>query len=84
MQHADPDLTPAGIATRLEQMRERIPLGNVKWFPSTVRLLLQRAERMGMISDLSLGSTLRLDAGTTRSYSRSKGDDHDCQIFDFP
>ena len=49
MRHADPDLTLKGIADRLEQMRERTPRGNVKWFPSTVRLLLQRAEKMGMV-----------------------------------
>ena len=49
MRHADSDLTLAGIATRLEQMRERTPRGNAKWFPSTVRLLLQRAEKKGMI-----------------------------------
>ena len=48
MRHADPDLTLAGIATRLEQMRERTPRGNTKWYPSTVRMLLQRAEKMGM------------------------------------
>jgi hypothetical protein len=48
MRHADPDVTLAGIATRLEQMRERTPRGNTKWYPSTVRLLLQRAEKMGM------------------------------------
>lgn len=49
MRHADPDLTLAGIAKRLEDMRERTPRGNAKWFPSTVRLLLQRAEKNGMI-----------------------------------
>lgn len=50
MRHADPDVTLAGIATRLEQMRERTPRGNTKWYPLTVRLLLQRAEKMGMIA----------------------------------
>jgi hypothetical protein len=49
MRHADPDLALAGIATRLEQMRERTPRGNGKWFSSTVRMLLQRAEKRGMI-----------------------------------
>ena len=49
MCHADPDLTLTGIVSRLEQMRESTPRGNAKWFPSTVRLLLQRAEKMGMI-----------------------------------
>lgn len=48
MRHADPDLTLAGIASRLEQMRESTPRGNAKWFPSTIRLL-QRAEKKGMI-----------------------------------
>lgn len=48
MRHADPDLTLAGIATRLEAMRERTPRGGTKWYPSSVRMLLQRAEKMGM------------------------------------
>lgn len=55
MRHADPDLTLAGIATRLEQMRERTPRGNAKWFPATVRMLLQRAGRMGMVGGASEG-----------------------------
>ena len=48
MRQADPDLTLAGIASRLEAMRERTPRGNSRWYPSTVRMLLQRAEKMGM------------------------------------
>lgn len=54
MRHADPDLMLAGIASRLEQMRESTPRGNAKWFPSTVRLL-QRAEKKGMIMDAGEG-----------------------------
>ena len=49
MRHADPDLTLAGIAIRLDQVRERTPRGNGKWFPSIVRMLLQRAEKKGTI-----------------------------------
>lgn len=49
MRHADPDLTLAGIATRLENMRERTPRGSSKWYPSSVRSLLLRAEKMGLI-----------------------------------
>ena len=45
MRHADPYLTLADIASRLEQTRERTPRGNTKWFPLTGRLLLQCAER---------------------------------------
>lgn len=48
MRHADPDLTLAGIATGLEAMRERTLRGGTKWYPSSVRMLLQRAERMGL------------------------------------
>ena len=50
MRHADPDLTLAGIAKRLEDMRERTPLGSAKWYPSSVRALLLRAEKMGLIA----------------------------------
>ena len=52
MRHADPDLTLAGIATRLEQMRERTPRGGGRWYTSSVRMLLIRAEKMGVISGL--------------------------------
>jgi hypothetical protein len=50
MRHADPDLTLAGIAKRLEDMRERTPRGSSKWYPSSVRALLMRAERLGLIA----------------------------------
>ncbi len=51
MRHADPDLTLAGIARRLEDMRERTPRGSARWYPSSVRLLLRRAEKRGMIGE---------------------------------
>ena len=50
MRHADPDLTLAGIAKRLEDMRERTPRGSSRWYPSSVRSLLLRAERLGLIT----------------------------------
>lgn len=55
MRHADPELTLAGIASRLEATRERTPRGNGKWYPSTVRMLLQRADRMGIVGGASEG-----------------------------
>ena len=55
MHHADLNLSPEGVAARLEQMRVRTPWGNVKWFPSTVGLLLQRAEKTGLIDSASDG-----------------------------
>ncbi|WP_188716070.1 hypothetical protein [Paracoccus acridae] len=36
MRHADPDRTLAGIAKRLEHMRERTLRGCAKWYPSSV------------------------------------------------
>ena len=48
MRLADPGLTLAGIAERLEQMRERTPRGSSKWYPSSVRTLLQRAAKQGV------------------------------------
>ncbi|WP_207100199.1 recombinase family protein [Paracoccus shandongensis] len=55
MRHADPHLTLKGIADRLEAMREPTPRGNSKWYPSTVRMLFQRAERMGMVDGTTEG-----------------------------
>ena len=37
-------------AKRLEDMRERTPRGSSKWYPSSVRSLLLRAERSGLIT----------------------------------
>lgn len=46
---ADPSITLQAICDRLESMRERTPRGRVKWQPSSVRMLLQRAEKLGLI-----------------------------------
>lgn len=46
---ADPDITLQAICDRLEAMRERTPRGRSKWQPSSVRMLLERAERLGLL-----------------------------------
>ncbi len=46
---ADPDLTLKGICDRLEAMRERTPRGRTNWQPSSVRMLLERAKKHGML-----------------------------------
>ncbi|MGP9804910.1 recombinase family protein [Paracoccus sp. NSM] len=46
---ADPDITLQAICDRLEAMRERTPRGRTRWQPSSVRMLLQRAERLGLL-----------------------------------
>ncbi|MFN3273215.1 MAG: recombinase family protein [Paracoccus sp. (in: a-proteobacteria)] len=47
---ADPDITLQAICTRLEAMRERTPRGRTSWQPSSVRMLLERAVRLGLLS----------------------------------
>ena len=46
---ADPEITLQAICDRLEAMRERTPRGRSKWQPSSVRMLLDRAERLGLL-----------------------------------
>ncbi len=46
---ADPDITLQAICTRLEAMRERTPRGRTSWQPSSVKMLLDRAERLGLL-----------------------------------
>ena len=46
---ADPGITLQAICERLQAMRERTPRGRKSWQPSSVKILLQRAERLGMI-----------------------------------
>ena len=46
---ADPDITLQAICARLEAMRERTPRGRTSWQPSSVRMLLARAERLGLL-----------------------------------
>jgi hypothetical protein len=48
---ADPDITLQAICDRLEAMRERTPRGRTHWQPSSVRMLLQRAEKLGFLQD---------------------------------
>ena len=46
---ADPDITLQAICDRLEAMRERTPRGRTSWQPSSVKMLLERAERLGLL-----------------------------------
>lgn len=47
---ADPEITLQGIGQRLEQMRERTPRGRDKWQSSSVRMLVDRARKQGLLS----------------------------------
>ena len=46
---ADPEITLQAICDRLESMRERTPRGRTSWQPSSVRMLLRRAEKLGLL-----------------------------------
>jgi hypothetical protein len=50
---AAPDRTLQQIASQLEGMRERTPRGGTRWHASSVRQLLQRAERLGLLGAAS-------------------------------
>jgi hypothetical protein len=45
---ADPEVTLQAICQRLETMRERTPRGRTKWQPSSVKMPLERAARLGL------------------------------------
>ncbi len=51
---AAPDRTLQQIASQLETMRERTPRGGTRWHPSSVRHLLARAERLGLVGNPSV------------------------------
>jgi hypothetical protein len=45
---ADPGITLQAICERLQAMRARTTRGRKSWQPSSVKMLLERAERLGM------------------------------------
>jgi len=50
---AAPGMTLRQVATQLEAMHERTPRGGTRWHPSSVRNLLQQAERRGLLAPLA-------------------------------
>ena len=53
---AAPDRTLQQIAAQLETMRERTLRGGTRWHPSSVKHLLDKAERRGLAGNASLGA----------------------------
>ena len=47
---ADPDITLQAICNRLEAMREPTPRGRTGWQPSSVKMLLERANKLGLLA----------------------------------
>lgn len=46
---SDPDIMHRAIRDRLEVMRERTPRGRTSWQPLSVKMLLERAEKLGLL-----------------------------------
>lgn len=51
IQSSNPQLTLRQIASQLERLHERTPRGGTKWAPSSVKNLLDRAKRNGLLSE---------------------------------
>lgn len=49
IKRADPDITLQVICSRLEAMRERTRRGRTSWQSSSVRMLLERVEKLGPV-----------------------------------
>ena len=50
MRMARPDVTLKEMCDMLEEMREPTPRGRATWYPSSVKALLERAERLALAS----------------------------------
>ncbi|GHD23879.1 DNA invertase [Tianweitania populi] len=48
---SNPDLTLREIGAQLEKLHERTPRGGAKWSPSSVKNLLDRAKRSGLLTN---------------------------------
>lgn len=46
---AFPEMTLQALFDRLEAMRERTPRGRTSWRPSSVRMILEMAKKLGML-----------------------------------
>ena len=46
---SNPELTLREIAGQLERLHERTPRGGTKWSPSSVKNLIDRAKRTGLL-----------------------------------
>ena len=60
---SNPDLTLREIAGQLERLHERTPRGGSKWSPSSIKNLIDRARRSGLIADAVAKSIVGASVG---------------------
>ena len=58
MQASRPDVTLLEMCDMLEEMHVPTPRGRTTWYPSSVKALLDRAERLGLASQGTLATSL--------------------------
>ena len=58
MRAARPDVTLQEMCDMLEEMHVPTPRGRATWYPSSVKALLERADRLGLASQPASASTL--------------------------
>ena len=58
MRAARPDVTLQKMCDMLEEMRVPTPRGRTTWYPSSVKALLDRAERLGLASQGTLATSI--------------------------
>ena len=57
IQAVNPNLTLREVAGQLERLHERTPRGGTKWSPSSVKNLIDRARRSGLLADDDVAPT---------------------------